>query len=137
VTELETIKGAGGVVFNALGEVLLLGHRNGDWVFPKGHLEAGESMLEAALREVLEEAGVAAFCPDPTISYTTSYTNNRAEPRSISWFLLRTLATEPDLREKTFPQGGFFSPAEARSRLTFAEDRNLFDHMNGHLLKAE
>lgn len=34
------------------------GHRG--WEFPKGHIEAGESSKEAALREVLEESGVRA-----------------------------------------------------------------------------
>ena len=53
------VEGAGGVVFNGQGLVLLLGHRNGTWVFPKGHLDPGETELEAALREVEEEAGVA------------------------------------------------------------------------------
>lgn len=32
----------------------------GNWVLPKGRVEAGESVEEAALREVREEAGVEA-----------------------------------------------------------------------------
>ena len=32
----------------------------GAWVFPKGHIEAGEAPESAALREVREEAGVGA-----------------------------------------------------------------------------
>ena len=35
--------GAGGVVFNSKGEVLLLRDRMGFWVFPKGHPEEGEA----------------------------------------------------------------------------------------------
>jgi len=31
-----------------------------EWVLPKGHLEAGESTAEAAVREVREEAGIWA-----------------------------------------------------------------------------
>lgn len=30
------------------------------WIFPKGHIEAGESAKEAAIREVREEAGIEA-----------------------------------------------------------------------------
>jgi diadenosine hexaphosphate hydrolase (ATP-forming) len=131
----KVIEGAGGVVFNEAGEVLVLGHRNGDWVFPKGHLEKGESLLEAALREVAEEAGVAAVCPDETLCYTTKYKNNRNEGRLITWFLLTTPSKTVDLREKTFPRGGFFKLAAARDRLTFLEDVKLFDYMVGHFLR--
>lgn len=30
----------------------------GTWIFPKGHVERGESVIDAALRELEEEAGV-------------------------------------------------------------------------------
>ena len=30
-----------------------------DWVFPKGHIEKGESLEQTAVREVQEEAGVS------------------------------------------------------------------------------
>ena len=132
MTKQKPIQGAGGVVFNEAGEVLILGHRNGDWVFPKGHLEKGESPLQAAIREVAEEAGVEAFCLNENLSYMTQYKNNRNEARSVTWFLLKTASKTLNLREKTFPCGGFFSAAAARTRLTFAEDVKLFDYMVGH-----
>ena len=40
---MKAVPGAGGVVFNDRGEVLLIRDRNGFWVFPKGHLEPGET----------------------------------------------------------------------------------------------
>ena len=50
----------GGVVVNPLGEFLLVGHQKGGAVtFPKGHKEKGEGGLEAAVREVYEEAGIS------------------------------------------------------------------------------
>jgi 8-oxo-dGTP diphosphatase len=40
--------------------VLLVHHRkSGLWLYPGGHIEAGETPAEAALREVREETGVA------------------------------------------------------------------------------
>lgn len=56
---------AGGVVYRTSGggtEYLLVrpkGSSDG-WVLPKGHIQSGESHVRAAVREVAEEAGVAA-----------------------------------------------------------------------------
>jgi 8-oxo-dGTP pyrophosphatase MutT (NUDIX family) len=56
---------AGGLVYrqrNRRHELLLVRARPKphDWVFPKGHIEHGESPHECARREVREEAGVDA-----------------------------------------------------------------------------
>lgn len=53
---------AGGVVLFG-NAILLLRKFNGDWVLPKGRIEAGEQKKEAALREVLEETGVKSEPP--------------------------------------------------------------------------
>jgi diadenosine hexaphosphate hydrolase (ATP-forming) len=125
----DEVEGAGGVVFRPDGAVLLLRHLDGTWVFPKGHLDPGEDALTAALREVEEEAGVRASCPDASLTETTRYKNARGTPRVITWFLLQTEVGEPVLREFLFPEGAFFAPPAAHSRLTFAEDRRLLSAM--------
>jgi len=60
---LPRVDEAGGIVVRLeLGEPLYLlvtAKKNPQhWIFPKGHVEAGESNSEAAVREVREEAGV-------------------------------------------------------------------------------
>ena len=130
-TRAAEVAGAGGVVFRADGKVLLLRHLEGTWVFPKGHIDPGEDALGAAVREVEEEAGVRAHCPDPALSETTRYENVRGVARVITWFLLLSEA-EPVLREFLFPEGGFFAPEEAQQRLSFAEDRRLLAAMLAH-----
>jgi 8-oxo-dGTP pyrophosphatase MutT (NUDIX family) len=55
-------RSAGAVVFMgtpAGPEYLLLRYGGGNWGFPKGHVEAGESDVQAAQREVEEETGIA------------------------------------------------------------------------------
>ncbi len=56
------VRAAGALVRRAAagGDELALIHRikYGDWTFPKGKLEPGEHVLEAAVREVAEETGV-------------------------------------------------------------------------------
>ena len=123
------VEGAGGVVINEAGDVLLIRHRNGSWVFPKGHIESGESKVDAAVREVEEEAGVQATVVDPRQTWQTAYVNPRREGRRITWYLLRSPATEAVMREPIFPSGGFFPPDEALGMLAFEEDRAMLRHV--------
>lgn len=126
---MRLVEGAGGVVFKTGEQVLLLGHRNGTWVFPKGHIDPGETHIIAAIREVEEESGVVATCPDENITYITRYKNARREERVITWFLLESEAEDVLLREDTFPKGGFYSFTKALKKLTFDEDRKLLEYM--------
>ena len=51
------IEAAGGLVKNKKGEYLLI-FRNGKWDLPKGKVEKGELIKDAAIREVEEECGI-------------------------------------------------------------------------------
>jgi diadenosine hexaphosphate hydrolase (ATP-forming) len=119
------IQGAGGVVFNAHHDVLLIRQRDGCWVFPKGHIEPGEDPLSTARREVEEEAGVPTTCPDPERRWTTVYVNARGERRRITWYRLETDVSEPIMREAQFPEGRFVGTDRAVDLLAFREDRTL------------
>lgn len=44
--------------------LLLKASKHGDWGFPKGHQDAGESLWQTALRECVEEAGIALVAGD-------------------------------------------------------------------------
>lgn len=123
------IEGAGGVVFNHRDEVLLIRQVDGSWVFPKGHIDPGETALSAAMREVAEEAGVVTTCPAPDRCWTTEYVNPRGERRRITWYRLVTAATEPIMREAQFPEGRFVSGDSALDLLGFREDRVLLERV--------
>ena len=51
---------AGGVVIKDKKEVLLIKNPSNVWTFPKGHIEKGETPIQAAIREVKEETNVEA-----------------------------------------------------------------------------
>ena len=55
--KIPVVKAGGGLVYNKKGEVLFI-FRNGKWDLPKGGIEKGEGIEEAAIREVEEETGV-------------------------------------------------------------------------------
>jgi 8-oxo-dGTP diphosphatase len=57
------ILGVGAVIWNDKGEIVLIRRgkppRQNEWSIPGGHLEWGESLREALVREVREETGLA------------------------------------------------------------------------------
>ncbi len=57
VNRFQWIEAAGGIVKDQAGDILLI-HRRGHWDLPKGKIDAGETALEAAHREIAEETGL-------------------------------------------------------------------------------
>ncbi len=124
------VQGAGGVLFNLEGQVLLIRDRQGYWCFPKGHLDKGESLAQAALREVEEETGIKGKIRQ--VLSVTSYRNNKGIAREIHWFLM---VGEGQVRmEKGLQGAGFFDLTEARRLLAFPEDVRLLDEALSHVL---
>ncbi len=85
---------AGALVFRRIdGIVHLLIVRSSDgqnWLFPKGHIEEGETAEEAALREAREEAGVdgRVIAPIGTSEYT-----RKGKQITVEFFLVEYRGT--------------------------------------------
>lgn len=117
----QVVQGAGGVLLNSQGQVLLIRDRQGYWCFPKGHLDPEESPEQAALREVEEETGIKGVIKERLS--TTRYRNNKGIDREIHWFLMEG---QGKIRlEKGLSGAGFFDPTEAKALLAFPEDLRL------------
>lgn len=115
---------AGGIVFkieNTIAMYLLIRPKNrqNEWVFPKGHIEPGESETQAAVREVTEETGVVAKISSPvgTVEFRTARERVRAA------FYLMEFMTIGAARES---RGLKWAPvAEALRLLTHDSNRDL------------
>lgn len=128
----QVVQGAGGVLFNPQGQILLIRDRQGYWCFPKGHLDTGESLEQAAVREVEEETGIRGVVRQKLS--TTRYRNNKGIDREIQWFLMEG---QGKIRlEKGLNGAGFFDPAEAKALLAFPEDVRLLDEALAYLNPA-
>ncbi|MCX7601656.1 MAG: NUDIX hydrolase [Meiothermus sp.] len=123
------VKGAGGVLFNPEGKVLLIRDRQGYWCFPKGHLDEGESLEQAALREVEEETGIKGRLRRALS--VTRYHNNKGIAREIHWFIME--GQGPIRLEKGLNGAGFFELDEARRLLAFPEDVRLLEEASRHI----
>jgi 8-oxo-dGTP pyrophosphatase MutT (NUDIX family) len=114
---------AGGIVFNG-DKVLVLRNLKGVWVFPKGHVELGESHEQAALREVLEESGLHALIVGKagmSSFHFYSYMDRAVHRKIVYWFEMETTETLVTVNRE-LRTGDFFGAAEAVHMLSFAND---------------
>ncbi|SHJ48869.1 NUDIX hydrolase [Tepidibacter formicigenes] len=84
---------AGGVVLFG-NTILLLRKYNGDWVLPKGKVEEGEEKDEAALREVLEEAGVKGdilkYLGEIHYTFKENWDESKTVHKTVFWYLMKS-----------------------------------------------
>lgn len=109
------IKAAGGLVASAKGNHLFI-YRNKKWDLPKGKVEKGEKMKEAALREVEEECGVKIYTNDEKLckTYHVYTLGTKVVLKKTNWYSM-TVKGEPKLipqKEEGITKAGWLSKNE-------------------------
>lgn len=92
----KVIEAAGGVVTNSSDEILFI-HRIGKWDLPKGKIEKGESLEQAALREIEEETGLKELILEEFLNNTFHiYTERNGEKilKTTYWFRMTYVGNE-------------------------------------------
>jgi 8-oxo-dGTP pyrophosphatase MutT (NUDIX family) len=119
------IRQAGSIVFRLDSkepQVLLVTARRNprNWIFPKGHIEKGETPEEAALRETREEAGIVGDLIAPAGILEYGFLGAKAR---VEYFLVqfrREAGPPEDGRQRTW------CPLEdALERLNYKNSRKL------------
>lgn len=140
--DVHEYRAAGGVVCDATGRVLLIERlvlRDGNPVhevrLPKGHVEAGETDVQAALREVCEETGYCGLrvIADLGEDFTHFTLNGRPIRRREHYYLMQLTDArrgEPSFDSPTAEEA-LFRPrwatdlAEAEQLITFESERRF------------
>jgi 8-oxo-dGTP diphosphatase len=121
---------AGAVLLSPSGRRTLLLHQRDEdrWCFPKGHVDPGESLRDAALREIREETGLTGVRIGPevdVVSYRFYRPGSRVNVyKTVVYFLARTRerAARP---ERIFDRAEWVDLSIAPKRVKYDTDRHV------------
>ena len=94
----DTVAQAGGIAFRGSGRdlriLLVTSKKQPDfWIFPKGHVEPGETAAQAGVRETREEAGVTGDLLGP-VGASLEFEWDAKRYR-VQYFLIRATSESP------------------------------------------
>ena len=125
---------AGGVIFkkdnNSL-QIILISVRNGQsWCLPKGIVNKGETIEEAALREVNEETGLTGRIIDNLGCITYWYyikEENIKCKKTVYFFLMEYVSGDTADHDIEVDEAGWFSLEAALEKVSFRGDRTVVE----------
>lgn len=98
------------------------------WSLPKGHLEAGESAEDAAVREVTEETGIRGrvLAPLGTLDYWFLAEDRRVH-KTVHHYLLRAEGGMLSDADVEVTEVAWVPLDDVRGRLAYAAERRLVE----------
>lgn len=132
-------KSAGGVILNKDGKVLVVSQHSTSWSLPKGKLEEGENLREAAAREIREETGITKLKFIKKLGTYQRYKIARdggedtSEFKTITMFLYTTPEENPKPEDPDNPEAKWLEPDEISRLLTHPKDKSFYDRIRPDL----
>ena len=121
-------KSCGCIVFNN-GKVLVEKSLSGFYGFPKCHIENGESEVECAIRETLEETGIRARV-DLNDRFVISYLVHDINPKSVVYFISSLVGSDDiSIQEEEVSSACWVDINSVRDVLTFDNLKCLWDRV--------
>jgi ADP-ribose pyrophosphatase YjhB (NUDIX family) len=120
------VVGASGLVVDRQGRVLLVrqSYATRRWTLPGGGVKRGETLLEGALREIREEAGITATSPGK-VSLLGVYGNfKQGKSDHVAVFVIRDWEQAPS-NDLEIANAGFFAPDALPEPMSGAARRRI------------
>ncbi len=131
---------AGGIVAKKEKDqvfVLIIQHSGHlGWGFPKGHIEAGETVQQAALREVQEETGIKGEIIKKVGDISYMYNKDGKKiAKKVTFYLMRYVAGDIVNHNWEVSALIWVPVSQVEERLSFAGERRLWAKVSPHVRK--
>ena len=129
---MKSSESAGGVVVNNEGKIVVVNQNSNSWSLPKGRIDRGEDILDAAKREIYEESGITELELIKPLGKYQRYKisldggDDKSEFKTIHMFLFKTNQTELKPIDPKNPEAIWVEKEAVTKMLTHKKDKEFF-----------
>lgn len=114
---------------------LIILDRNDNYAFPKGHIEEGETLKEAAKREIKEEVGLDVDIKED-FEYKIEYLINEGKTQKIVYYYLAEVKDQvPYINDGEAKEILFLDFIDAYNKCTYDLSKKVLYEANNYLKK--
>ena len=133
INKTKYVECAGGIIINNKQEIVIVNQNHDSWSLPKGHIDNGETMLEAAIREIYEETGITNPKLIKSIGSFGRYrigldgNDDKTEHKTIHIFLFHSQQKILKPIDQNNPIAKWVPYIEVEKKLTHPSDKKFFN----------
>jgi diadenosine hexaphosphate hydrolase (ATP-forming) len=124
----KVMQGGGIIVYGEF--VVLRRNKAGKWIFPKGHVDPGETTAQTAVREAEEETGLLVEVVEAAGS--AKYRDDD-EKVQVEYFILRALGPGPRWEQHRNVDTFLVPPEQVPAHLSFGNLRRVWAEVQGRI----
>ena len=123
---------AGGIILNDNNEVAVVNQNHDSWSLPKGHVDDGELILDAAIREIYEETGIEKVTFIKSLGDYGRFRigldgkNDKSEFKTIHMFLFKSNQKKLTPIDPNNPEAKWIPYNKVDKLLTHPNDKEFF-----------